>query len=62
MRLSITTIAFPIIMVVLPILLDLQVELSPQLKEGLRVLRPLEFRGRRGIGSCEVINLLRVTS
>jgi hypothetical protein len=63
MRLSIYPIAFIIILVVvLPVIIALQVQLGTLLKEGWRVLPPMEFRGRRGIGSCEVIYLLRVTS
>lgn len=40
----------------------LKVCLIPQLKEGLRVMPRLEFRGRRDIGSCEVVNFLRIAS
>ena len=36
--------------------------ITPQLKEGLRVLPPLEFRGRGDIGSCKVVNFLRIAS
>jgi hypothetical protein len=44
MRLSVTPIAYPIIVVVvLSILIVRQDELSPHLKEGLRMLSPLEF-------------------
>ena len=43
MRLSVTPIAYPIIVAILLIIFVRQDELSAHLKEGLRVLSPLEF-------------------